>query len=153
DVEQLLAQQYFSFRKRSALTLDGVADSNGSIEGILLDSMGELAALYALADLVFIGGSLVQTGGHNPLEPALYRKAVLFGPCMTNFQEVATDFVRQGAAVQVQNQDALAEKFVELYEDRALREKIGERGFQIVTGNRGATERIVRRIEEVLSLV
>jgi 3-deoxy-D-manno-octulosonic-acid transferase len=153
EVEELLGRHHFSFKKRSALTLDGLPDSDGSVEVILLDSMGELATLYALADLVFIGGSLVQTGGHNPLEPALYRKAVLFGPCMTNFREVATDFVRQGAAVQVQNQDALAAKFVELYQDPELRKEIGERGFQIIAGNRGAAHRIAKRIEEVLSVV
>jgi 3-deoxy-D-manno-octulosonic-acid transferase len=72
---------------------------------------------------------------------------------MTNFREVATDFVRQGAAVQVQNQDALAAKFVELYQDPELRKEIGERGFQIIAGNRGAAHRIAKRIEEVLSVV
>src|SRR5262249_18300127 len=72
EVEQPLVQQCFSCRKRTALTLDVVEDSDGSVEVILLVSMGELAALYAIADLVFIGGSLVQTGGPNPLEPALY---------------------------------------------------------------------------------
>jgi 3-deoxy-D-manno-octulosonic-acid transferase len=153
EVEQLLVQRSFCFRKRSALTLDGLPDSDGSVEVILLDSMGELATLYALADVVFIGGSLVQTGGHNPLEPALYRKPVLFGPCMTNFREVAADFMREGAAVQVQDHDALAEKFVELCQHPELRKDIGERGFQIIARNRGATDRIVKRIEKVLPVV
>jgi 3-deoxy-D-manno-octulosonic-acid transferase len=150
EVEQLLVQQSFCFRRRSTLTLDGLPDSHGPVEVILLDSVGELATLYALADVVFIGGSLVPTGGHNPLEPALYRKPVLFGPHMSNFREMAADFIREGAAVQVQGQDTLAEKFVELYRHPDLGKEIGERGFQIIAGNRGATDRIVKRIEEVL---
>jgi len=151
EVEQLLRQQSFCFRRRSALTpgsLPGPADR--PVEVVLLDSMGELAALYALADLVFIGGSLVTTGGHNLLEPALHKKAVLFGPCMTNFREMTADFLQEGAAMQVQDQDVLAEKLVELCAHPEFRKDIGERGFQIIARNRGATDRILKRIEEVL---
>jgi 3-deoxy-D-manno-octulosonic-acid transferase len=153
EVEQLLRQQSVRFVKRSDLNSDGPPDTQGPAEVILLDSMGELATLYALAEAVFIGGSLVATGGHNPLEPALHKKVVLFGPYMTNFREMAADFLQEGAAVQVQDQNALAEKLVELYQHPTLRREIGERGFQMVTRNRGATDRIVKRIEEVLSTV
>jgi len=151
EVEQLLRHQSVRYIKRSGLTWDGVANSPDVPEVILLDSMGELATIYALADVVFIGGSLVATGGHNPLEPALHKKAVLFGRHMNNFREIARDFIREGGAIQVSSKEALAEKLIELYHDPAKREEIGKRGFQIVAANRGATDRIVKRIEIVLA--
>src|SRR5207245_11421669 len=70
---------------------------------LLLDSIGELASLYALADGAFVGGSLVSAGGHNILEPAAFGKIPVFGPSMENFAEIAARFVAAGAAVQVES--------------------------------------------------
>ena len=100
EVEKLLSDRSIAYVKRSDLNTGG----NGAREErqvVLLDSMGELATLYALASVVFIGGSLVPTGGHNILEPALFRKPILFGPSMSNFREMSEDFLQQQAAVQV----------------------------------------------------
>jgi 3-deoxy-D-manno-octulosonic-acid transferase len=150
EVEELLNRESFTFIKRSAFKPGVLASSNGAPEVILLDSMGELAMLYSLGDVAFIGGSLVATGGHNPLEPALHSKAVLFGPHMDNFREIAEDFVQSGAAVQVSNEVMLAEELVDLYRNPARRDELGKRGFRILEANRGATDRTVQRIARFL---
>ena len=74
---------------------------------LLLDSLGELAQVYALASVVFVGGSLVPSGGHNILEPAVAGKAVVVGPHMENFQEIADQFRSESALVQVASADEL----------------------------------------------
>jgi 3-deoxy-D-manno-octulosonic-acid transferase len=127
------------------------SDLDRETEVILLDSMGELATVYALADLVFIGGSLVPTGGHNILEPALYRKPILFGPHMSNFREISDIFLKNQAAIQVESWSDLGARFVELSRNADLRRTLGERGHALLAANRGAAQRILSRIESVLS--
>jgi 3-deoxy-D-manno-octulosonic-acid transferase len=151
EVEELLNHESFIFTKRSDFKPGPLADPNGAPEVILLDSMGELAMLYSLANVAFIGGSLVATGGHNPLEPALHSKAVLFGPHMDNFREIAGDFIQSGAAIQVSNETMLAEELVDLYRNPARREELGNKGFRILAANRGATDRTVQRIARFLT--
>jgi 3-deoxy-D-manno-octulosonic-acid transferase len=151
EVEVLLREQAFEYSKRSQLRLSGASSFRQTCEVILLDSMGELATLYALADLVFIGGSLVPTGGHNILEPALYRKPILFGPHMSNFREVSEHFLEKGAAIRVETSADLGVKLVELYENAGLRRSLGENGHAILTANRGATQRILSRVVPLLS--
>jgi 3-deoxy-D-manno-octulosonic-acid transferase len=151
EVEQLLRERSFHFIRRSTLSANDHSGLSRAPDVILLDTMGELAILYALADVVFIGGSLVPRGGHNLLEPAFFKKAILFGPSMSNFREMAEHFVRKKAAVQVEDESTLAKKFLELCQDSALRQQIGQNGYQILTAHRGATERIMNRIEALLS--
>ena len=74
---------------------------------LLLDSLGELASIYRLADAVFVGGSLVPSGGHNILEPAAFSKVPVYGPSMDNFREMAANFLEAGAAIQVKNSEDL----------------------------------------------
>jgi 3-deoxy-D-manno-octulosonic-acid transferase len=144
EVEALLSGA-FAYRRRSAMR-PGDRDS-GPVEVILLDSMGELASLYALADLVFIGGSLVPTGGHNILEPAVYRRPVLFGPHMNNFREMAECFLERQAAVRVGNARELGEKFLDLFHNAGLRRHMGENGHAILGANRGVVQTILKRVE------
>ena len=75
---------------------------------ILLDTMGELMRLYSLGTLVFIGGSLVPVGGHNPLEPLAFKKCVLFGPYMFNFSEISKRLIENGGAIQVEGKEGLS---------------------------------------------
>src|SRR5262249_59512776 len=75
---------------------------------ILLDTVGELAALYAVADVIFVGGSLVPVGGHNVIEPALHAKPVVFGPHMGNFRDAAALLLRAGAGIQLGSAAELA---------------------------------------------
>ena len=147
EVQQLLASRPVTFAKRSDLT---GGQSATPVQIWLLDSIGELAATYAVADIVFVGGSLVPSGGHNILEPALFKKPILFGPYMDNFKEVASCFLSRQAALQVKSPEDLAARVLELAENPSLRQTIGENGFQILLANAGATDLILHRVESVL---
>ena len=105
---------------------------------LLLDTIGELARVYALATVVFVGGSLVPTGGHNVLEAAVAGKAVVVGPHMENFQEIADEFRREGALVQVGSAGGAGPAIAALLSDDARRAAVGERARALVERNRGA---------------
>ncbi len=114
------------------------------------DSMGELPVFLAAADATFIGGSLVPTGGHNPLEAAAVGVPVVTGPQVFNFAAITELLVSKGAAVQVTNAAALADLLGDWLTDAALRARIGERGRRVVEQNRGALQRLIELIEERL---
>src|SRR5712692_3194720 len=118
---------------------------------LLLDSVGELTRIYRYATVAFVGGSLVPTGGHNPIEPAAAGVPVCFGPSMSNFREIASVFLRQHAAEEVATaRDAVA--FARrMIADEPARRAMGERALQTVAENRGASERTARRIVELLA--
>src|SRR5213078_5190033 len=107
---------------------------------LLLDTIGELSALFAYADVVFMGGTLAHRGGHNILEPAFFAKPVIVGPHMENFQAVADDFHAAGACLRIQDAGELAAAV-----DRLLNNPgpIGERARECATARRGATARAV----------
>ncbi len=113
---------------------------------IVLDTVGELAALYAVADVVFVGGSLLPLGGHNMLEPALRRKPVLFGPHTTNFREAAALLEAAGGALVVRDAAELGRELVRLFADRDLRTTLGEAGYEAVASRHGA-------VRETLDLI
>ena len=105
---------------------------------LVLDTVGELAPLYSVADVVFVGGSLVPTGGHNMLEAALRRKPVLMGPHTTNFREAATLLEATGAALVVRDGAELGRELTRLLADQELRQKLGEAGYEAVASRHGA---------------
>jgi 3-deoxy-D-manno-octulosonic-acid transferase len=107
---------------------------------LILDTMGELAQAYGYATLVFVGGSLVPSGGHNVLEAAVAEKAILVGPHMENFQEIADQFRAEAAFVQVGSEAELASAARELLGDDARRAELGRRARALVDRNRGALE-------------
>jgi len=117
---------------------------------ILLDTMGELAKLYAAGTIVYVGGSLVSIGGHNILEAAAYARPVLFGPHMGNFAEMARLFLEQGAGLQVRNATELGEGIVRLLAEPAAAGRMGEAGRGIVDTHRGASRRTADLLETVL---
>ncbi len=117
---------------------------------IILDTRGELAALYREATLVFVGGSLVPIGGHNPLEPAAWGKGVVFGPHMDHFSEVADLLVRHGGGLQIHDARELAEAMGALLADRARLEQMGKAAYGLVLDNQGAVARTVALIAQVL---
>jgi 3-deoxy-D-manno-octulosonic-acid transferase len=118
---------------------------------LLLDSIGELASLYRLADGVFVGGSLVESGGHNILEPAAFGKVPVFGESMENFAEIAERFVAAGAALQVASPEDAGVSWIELLRNPERNRNMGETGRRLVEESRGATERSVRAIRELLA--
>ena len=117
---------------------------------LLLDTIGELASLYRLADGAFIGGSLVPSGGHNILEPASFGKVPVFGPSMENFAEIASRFVSAGAAVQVESPEDAGVAWIELLRDPQRMKQMGEGARRLVEGSRGATERAIAETAKLL---
>jgi len=93
---------------------------------LLLDTVGELTEFFNAADLAFVGGSLVDAGGHNILEPARYRKPVLFGPYMENFRTIAEGMKRNGGAIEVHGAEDLAHVLTKLLADPEARQRIGQ---------------------------
>jgi 3-deoxy-D-manno-octulosonic-acid transferase len=117
---------------------------------IVLDTVGELAQIYGIADAVFVGGSLVPRGGHNVLEPALRRKPVLVGPHTENFREAAALLVDAGAALVVQDAAALAAELSALLGDPTTAAKRGEAGAEAVAARHGAVGATLDLIEQYL---
>jgi 3-deoxy-D-manno-octulosonic-acid transferase len=147
------------FIRRSELTLTGHAQdvpaaTNGTISRdvtvILLDSIGELASLYRLADGAFVGGSLVPSGGHNILEPAAFGKIPVFGPSMENFAEIAARFVSADAAIQVESPEDAGVAWIELLRNPDRRRKMGENAKRLIDNSRGATDRALAEIAKFL---
>jgi 3-deoxy-D-manno-octulosonic-acid transferase len=112
---------------------------------LLLDSLGELAAVYRYADLAFVGGSLVSRGGHNILEPAFFARPILTGPHMENFRDIVSCFERGHAVVRCEAEN-LGTTFLWLLRDSAEREAMGRRAQQVLAAERGATARSVERL-------
>ncbi len=137
EVEQLVAKAGLSCLRRSRLPAESAR--TGGV--ILLDTMGELARLYAAASVVFVGGSLIPHGGQNILEPAAYGRPILHGPHMGNFAEMRDRFREADAALQVADGPALAEGLQALLDDAAGAERMGRAGRAIVEAQRGATRR------------
>jgi 3-deoxy-D-manno-octulosonic-acid transferase len=108
---------------------------------VVLDTIGELDALYAHADVAFVGGSLAPVGGHNVLEPARHGRPVLFGPHMDNFRAEADLLLRAGGAERVSDAAELAREARALIADRDRAARMGEAGRRALAESRGATER------------
>jgi 3-deoxy-D-manno-octulosonic-acid transferase len=138
--------------RRCDLTLNGVGSSALNVPGnvLLLDSIGELAGLYRLADAVFVGGSLVPSGGHNILEPAAFGKVPVYGPSMENFREMAEKFLAAGAAIQVKDSKELGAAWRTLLKDTQRTTRMGAIARELVDQNRGATDRVLEQLENVL---
>ena len=135
--------------RRSNLDLNSTLSENADV--LLLDSIGELAAIYSLADAAFVGGSLVPAGGHNILEPAWFSRPPIFGTSIENFNEMADQFLSARAGIQVSSGTQLGKVWVQLIEDDAIRERMGRAAYEISERNRGATERTLERITAILN--
>ena len=119
---------------------------------LLVDTTGELFALYALADLVFVGKTLAPNeGGQNMIEPASLGKATLVGPHTENFKPAMEVFRREGAVLEVPDADALSREVSRLLSDASARTALGARASAAVAGSRGALARTCDAIESVLS--
>jgi 3-deoxy-D-manno-octulosonic-acid transferase len=136
EVLALVEARGWAAARRSALTEGGEA---GAV--VILDTVGELAELYAIADVVFVGGSLVASGGHNMLEPARLRKPVLFGPHTANFRETASALTESGGGFVVRSAAELTSRLRRLLAQEADRERAGEAGYAAVASRQGAVRR------------
>ncbi len=117
---------------------------------VILDTLGELAPLYGLCTVAFVGGSLVPIGGHNILEPAMFAKPLMFGPHMHHFPDLARMFCEAGGAIQVADAEALCRQVVHLLRQPGEAERIGRRAYQALQANRGALAVVVDDIARVL---
>ena len=116
----------------------------------LVDTMGELKALYAASDVAFVGGSMVPTGGHNVLEAAAVGLPVMFGPYMANFKEIARRVLSHNAAIQCQNKQDVIDSILALYEQPNFRNALAEKGKAFVEINQGAMTRIYKMLEQFI---
>ena len=144
EIADLAARRGLSASRRSL----GEA-GEGSV--LILDTLGELASVYALCDVAFVGGSLVEERGHNPLEPAVYGKPVLFGPHMEDFAEISRDLLAVGGARQVHDAEELCVGISLLLTDAAERERAGLQAQELIASRRGVTEAHLALILTVLA--
>jgi 3-deoxy-D-manno-octulosonic-acid transferase len=147
-VAELLARRSVKFARRSRMASGAEAPQLPSDAPVLLvDTVGELATLYASADVAFVGGSLVPTGGHNLLEPAALGLPVLTGPSYFNGKEIAQLLLARGAALEVKSAADLAAVLQRLLAQPATSEQIGAIGKEIIAANRGSVEKLLALIE------
>jgi len=145
DVERLCRHEGLTTARRSDLPVD----AEPRVDAVVVDTIGELAQIYQLATVVFVGGSLVPAGGHNILEPAVFGKPIIFGAHMDNFAEIAEGFLKSGAAVQVSSPAGLEEAILELAGDPVRRARLGAAARALVEANRGARDRTLAAITEL----
>src|SRR6266568_739230 len=156
---EFIEESHRKFIRRSALPIPSPAQAAGGGNGhsgnstipndvtvLLVDSIGELASLYRLADGAFVGGSLVPSGGHNILEPAAFGKVPVFGPSMENFAEIASRFVSAGAAIQVESPEDVGVAWIELFRNPQRMKEMSDKARNLVEGSRGATSRALERV-------
>ena len=150
ELERLITK--FGFRAQRVsdigLTMNYELRTTNSI--LILDTIGQLKGLYALADIVFIGGSLIPHGGQNPIEPAIFSKAIIFGPYMSNFSSVAGAFLNNKAAVLVRDARQLKNICIKLLKEVMFKKELGERAKELVGQNRGASFRNTELIKQLL---
>jgi len=140
EVVQTLEEQGLSYVRRSQVDKLG---SDQRPEVLFVDTTGELRNFYSVVHIIFVGKSLTEHGGQNPIEPAMYGKAVVVGPNMENFPAVMDEFIRKEAVVQVQDQNTLRQTLAQLIETPAERNALGLRAARTVEENRGVIERTV----------
>jgi 3-deoxy-D-manno-octulosonic-acid transferase len=145
EVERLVRERRLQPVRRSELPK---SQARGAV--IIVDTVGELAQIYRVASVVFVGGSLAPTGGHNMLEPALLRKPVLFGPHTTNFRESAELLLGAGGALVVRDAAELDAHMGTLLVDTERRRLMGEAAFTAVAGRRGAVKHTLELVERYL---
>ena len=150
EVGTTLEGRGLPFVRRSFL--DG-APSPSVGDVLLVDTIGELMNLYALSDVVFVGGSLVPVGGHNLLEPASVGAPVLFGPHMHNFREITALVLAAGSGEQIQGRPELEIALRRLLADEAARQAMGECGIRLMAEQGGAAARHLEIIGRFLGEV
>lgn len=119
---------------------------------VLIDTIGELGRIYAVGDAVFVGGSLIDHGGHNVLEPAAHAKPIIVGPSMSNFKDSFALLSKVGACVQIRDGQEMTAMFLKIFKDDALRKKMGDASLQVIRENRGAAVRTIGYLKELLEL-
>ncbi len=144
--------EVFDLAKKNKLTVAKRSDNKPCKDCQILigDSMGEMMAYFAIADVVFMGGSLVKTGGHNMLEPATLSKPILFGPHVFNFSEISTALLEQQGAIQVQDANQLLREITQLFSNDKMRKNLGSNANQYFKSQQGAVKTLLKSIKQLL---
>jgi 3-deoxy-D-manno-octulosonic-acid transferase len=137
EVERLLKTAGLLFEKKSQV--NGRLDFQTEV--MLVDTLGDLPNFYAAGDIAFVGGSFVEAGGHNLLEPARFAKPVIFGPHMTNFKSLAKEMAARGGGIEVRGKDDLIRAMTLLLTDSEKRRSMGQRAFEIAAADHSVLER------------
>ncbi|MDQ3751107.1 MAG: hypothetical protein M3367_19130, partial [Acidobacteriota bacterium] len=149
EVAQMIKSTGFDWARRGEEP--STCDKNAEI--ILLDSIGELRSVYPLAEIVFVGGSLIPHGGQNILEPASAQKAIVSGFYTMNFEAIIKEFLSQNALIQIPKlaerdiSAKLAETFAELVSNSERRDKLAANAFRALQSNRGATGKTIEHLK------
>jgi len=161
EVARLIDQSGLSYIRRTQLpptsnllltTHHSPLTTHSSTDIVLMDTIGELGALWGLADVAFVGGSLDgKRGGQNMIEPAAYGAAVIFGPHIWNFQDAATRLKAAGAVIQVADAADLEKGVRRLLVNQSLRQRLGKLARQFVLGEQGATCRTIDLLDQLLA--
>ena len=151
EVEKLIRRRGLAVVRKTNINCD--VHSYVYPRVILLDTIGELSRIYRIGDVIFVGGSLVNIGGHNILEPVVFRKPVFFGPWMQNFPEITAILKESGAGILVRSEAELlyyARKFLGNKEEA---HRLGEKGFTVIQRHQGATQRNMELVNRYLGYV
>ena len=146
SIYELFAKKGHKAVLRSTMTEEEAKNA----QVIIVDTIGELGRVYAISDIVFVGGSLVPVGGHNILEVAVFGKPIIVGPHMFNFKDIYALLSRNGGCVTVENDGELSKQFIELSENKEYREALGNACLAIMEENRGASRKNVLEIRRLL---
>jgi 3-deoxy-D-manno-octulosonic-acid transferase len=149
SVEAMIRARGLAVQRRSTIGQAGVPGAAGP-RVVVLDSRGELAAVYREAVVAFVGGTLVPIGGHNLLEPAQWAKPVLFGPYTDHCAEIADLLIQAGGGRRVQQAEDLTQQVLTLFSDDKERERMGQSACQVVEQNQGALRQTLEAIDRLL---
>jgi 3-deoxy-D-manno-octulosonic-acid transferase len=148
EVQRLIQLSGFAAVRISQLS-PGEASRSDKKAVFILDTVGELLSFYSIADVVFVGGSLIKKGGHNILEPAIFAKPVLFGPHMFNFRDITELFLEQHAALMVKDTQELYSKIKDLLDNPSQIEFLTQRARDLLIANQGATQKNIQIIKDL----
>lgn len=146
EVSQLCLKKGFAIARRSRNELP-----NNTQSVFIGDTMGEMYLYYALADIAFVGGSLIPLGGHNLLEPAALKLPIVTGPHLFNFKIISALLIETGSLHVASNYEGLLPIFSQLIEDKAYAVKVGQAGFEVLARNRGATDKHIHLIKSLIA--
>ncbi len=142
EVEEILRKSKMRWRRRSS----GVGD--GDVDVLIIDTIGELSKMYAVGKIIFIGGSLVPHGGHNPIEAAVYEKPVISGPYTNNFRDIYEHLLSSGGAIIIKDGEELHEKILYFLENGDALLRMGSSAKKCIEEKRGAVKKIMASIEK-----
>jgi 3-deoxy-D-manno-octulosonic-acid transferase len=138
------------FKGISAVTMTDLEEKKLKSDVIVINRMGILKTLYAIADMAFVGGSLVKCGGHNPLEPAAFSRPIIFGPDMSDFSDISKMLVESGGAVTVYDPESIYQTLLNLITNEEKARDMGKKAFDVFNKNKGAVDKTLNVVKQLI---